>query len=64
VLAEAVVRGAAGNSEVLVGYSVGGAIAHAVAETLESDGLVVAGLVLIDTYVPHGAAAERGLRQR
>ena len=37
---------------VLVGYSGGGALAHAVAERCEVDGPEPAGLVMIDTYAP------------
>ena len=44
-------RGAAGDEPfVLAGYSIGGVLAHAVAEALERDGGGPAGLVLLDTF--------------
>ena len=49
VLAESI-RAAVGDEPcVLVGYSIGGVLAHAVAELLESDGAAPVGLVLVDT---------------
>lgn len=50
-------RFAAGSAVILAGFSAGGAVAHAVASQLldkdahESDGVRVAGLVLVDTYL-------------
>ncbi len=56
-MAEAVRRHTAGRPFVLVGYSIGGAIAHAIAEALEQENQMPSGTVLIDTYDPHSAAA-------
>jgi acyl transferase domain-containing protein/acyl carrier protein len=50
-LAESVLRTAADKPFVLVGYSIGGAIAYGLAEKLESAGVAPAGLVLLDTYL-------------
>ncbi|MER7056633.1 SDR family NAD(P)-dependent oxidoreductase [Streptomyces sp. NPDC000351] len=36
----------------LIGYSAGGAVAHAVARRIEDDGAELAGLAMIDTYSP------------
>jgi acyl transferase domain-containing protein/thioesterase domain-containing protein len=41
-------------SVVLVGYSSGGWVAHAVAECLEAQGVRPVGVVLLDTYLPDG----------
>ncbi|MEK8174743.1 alpha/beta fold hydrolase [Streptomyces sp. M19] len=49
-------RGAAGEAPaLLLGHSIGGALAHAVAARLEREGHPVAGAVLIDTYEPDPA---------
>ncbi|MFC4069027.1 type I polyketide synthase, partial [Actinoplanes subglobosus] len=51
VLADAVLATAEGEPFVLLGYSSGGVLAHAVAERLEHDGRArPEGLVLVDTY--------------
>ncbi len=51
-LAARVRRAASRESFVLVGYSIGGVLAHAVCERLESDGVSPAGVVMIDSYGP------------
>jgi acyl transferase domain-containing protein/acyl carrier protein len=51
-LAQSVRRAADGEPFALVGFSIGGALAHAVAEQLEHEGSPPAGLILIDTYAP------------
>jgi acyl transferase domain-containing protein/thioesterase domain-containing protein/acyl carrier protein len=43
----------------LVGYSAGGAIAHAVARRLEDDGGELAGVAMIDTYSPEALELNR-----
>nr|WP_086844476.1 type I polyketide synthase [Amycolatopsis kentuckyensis] len=43
----------------LVGYSAGGALAHAVARKLEDDGAEVAGVAMIDTYAPENLELNR-----
>ncbi|HEV7773322.1 MAG TPA: SDR family NAD(P)-dependent oxidoreductase [Conexibacter sp.] len=53
-LAAAVREHAPNGPFVLAGYSIGGALAHALARRLEDDGLAPSGLVLIDTYAPAG----------
>ncbi|WP_337466368.1 type I polyketide synthase [Saccharopolyspora spinosa] len=50
--AEAVLQEFAGGSFVLVGHSSGGWLAHEVAGELERRGVVPAGVVLLDTYIP------------
>jgi thioesterase domain-containing protein len=51
-LAQAARRTSNGRDLVLVGYSVGGVLAEAVAGVLEAEGTPPAGIVLIDTYEP------------
>nr|MDQ3935474.1 type I polyketide synthase [Actinomycetota bacterium] len=51
-LAAAVREAAPDDPFVLVGYSIGGALAHAVTRRLEDDGVFPAGLVMVDTYAP------------
>ncbi|MEV8020005.1 alpha/beta fold hydrolase, partial [Streptomyces sp. NPDC086554] len=51
-LAAATARVADGAPVLLVGHSIGGVLAHAVAAALESAGYEVAGVVLMDTYEP------------
>nr|WP_190815996.1 type I polyketide synthase [Saccharopolyspora pogona] len=50
--AEAVLQEFAGDSFVLVGHSSGGWLAHEVAGVLERRGVLPAGVVLLDTYIP------------
>ncbi|MFJ8752000.1 alpha/beta fold hydrolase [Streptomyces sp. NPDC102441] len=58
--AEAVLRRAAGGPFVLVGYSSGGILAHAVAQRLEERAHAVPeGLVLLDTYPPDSGLLAR-----
>ncbi|KUJ69191.1 hypothetical protein ACZ90_12635 [Streptomyces albus subsp. albus] len=58
-LADAVVRASAGSPALLVGHSIGGALAHAVAARLERRGHPVSGVVLIDTFEPEPAQRSR-----
>jgi thioesterase domain-containing protein len=52
--AETVRNGTRGAPFVLVGYSSGGWVGHAVAEMLEASGVFPDAVVLLDTYLPHG----------
>ncbi|MFF0457716.1 SDR family NAD(P)-dependent oxidoreductase [Nocardia africana] len=54
----AAARGA-GDEVVLLGYSAGGAIAHAVAHRLEQTGAAPAAVVLLDTYCPDDVEQNR-----
>ena len=51
-LAEAAGKGSGQHPFVLVGYSIGGALALAAAEKLEHDGADIAGVVLLDMFDP------------
>ncbi|NML53648.1 acyltransferase domain-containing protein [Streptomyces sp. R302] len=70
-VAEAVRRRADGAPFVLVGYSSGGVLAHAVTAALEAEGTPPEAVVLLDTYVPGsdaltaaGPALMRGMAER
>jgi thioesterase domain-containing protein len=54
VLADSIRREAGGAPFVLVGYSIGGVIAHSIAARLEDAGAPPAGVVMIDTPMPEG----------
>jgi pimeloyl-ACP methyl ester carboxylesterase/acyl carrier protein len=51
----------AGEPFVLVGYSIGGALAHALARRFEDEGTPPAGVGLLDTYVPSDPQELRAL---
>ena len=53
-LAASVSQAAEGNPYALIGYSIGGALAYSLAERLEDESAPLAGLVLLDTYLPDG----------
>jgi thioesterase domain-containing protein len=53
-LAESVRTVARGEPFVLVGYSIAGTLAHALAERFASEGAPLEGLVMVDTYAPEG----------
>ncbi|MFL6130218.1 MAG: SDR family NAD(P)-dependent oxidoreductase, partial [Mycobacteriales bacterium] len=54
VLEQAVRRAVGDDPFVLVGYSIGGVVAHSLAARLEATGTAPAGVVLIDTPAPEG----------
>ncbi|WP_299541702.1 alpha/beta fold hydrolase, partial [uncultured Streptomyces sp.] len=54
VLADAIRRAVGDDPFVLVGYSIGGVVAHSLAARFEAEGVGVAGLVMIDTPTPEG----------
>jgi len=53
-LAISVLRAAEDDPFVLLGYSSGGAVAHALAERFERDGERLAGLAMVDSFLPEG----------
>jgi thioesterase domain-containing protein/acyl carrier protein len=57
VLADSIRRATAGAPLVLVGYSIGGVIAHSIAARLAAADAAPAGLVMIDTPTPEGEEA-------
>lgn len=57
-LAESARQAAGDDPFVLVGFSIGGSLAHAVAERLEREGPAPAGVVLIDTYLPQASRVD------
>ncbi len=54
-LADATLHAASGSPFVLVGYSIGGVLAHAVAASLQARGNPAAGIAMIDTFDPEPA---------
>ncbi len=56
-LAASVLQAVGSEPFALAGFSSGGALAHSLAERLEDDGVPPEALVLIDSYLPAGAAA-------
>ncbi|BBC29248.1 Polyketide synthase [Streptomyces graminofaciens] len=58
--ADAVARRVGETPFVLVGYSSGGWLAHAVASRMEEQGAAPAGVVLLDTYLPEGVVGQLG----
>ncbi|MET8999472.1 type I polyketide synthase [Amycolatopsis sp. NPDC004169] len=60
-LAAAVAAEAERSPVALLGYSAGGAIAHAVARRLEDDGVELAGVAMIDTYAPEDVELNRSV---
>ncbi len=51
-IARAVAQAMGDRQFVLIGYSIGGALAYGAAKALEDDGVTPAGVVLLDTYLP------------
>jgi NADPH:quinone reductase-like Zn-dependent oxidoreductase/thioesterase domain-containing protein/acyl carrier protein len=61
VLADSIRRAVDGGPVVLVGYSMGGVIAHSLAVRLADAGAAPAGIVMIDTPMPEGEEASSRL---
>jgi thioesterase domain-containing protein len=51
-MAEAVKRSVRSEDFILLGYSIGGVVAYAIAEQLEAQGIPPAGVVFLDSYWP------------
>jgi acyl transferase domain-containing protein/NADPH:quinone reductase-like Zn-dependent oxidoreductase/NADP-dependent 3-hydroxy acid dehydrogenase YdfG len=62
MLADTIRRTAQGAPFILVGYSAGGIIAHALATHMEGDGIAPVGIVLIDTYLREDVMEKSELR--